>query len=135
MLAAGHGRFDQVSEPGWRCLIDLHALSDPGAKGIQSDDIGGDGELLVVRKGSQVYVYANHCPHTGVSLNWMPDQFLDINSKYIQCSTHGALFGIEDGLCVRGPCVGRSLTAIPIMLEGTKVMVKIIDQTKGNGSP
>ena len=41
-----------------------------------------------------------------------PDQFLDPSNSLIQCATHGALFLIENGECVAGPCAGQSLTAI-----------------------
>ncbi|WP_148053418.1 Rieske 2Fe-2S domain-containing protein, partial [Pseudomonas fluorescens] len=52
------------------------------------------------------------CPHRGVGLEWHHDQFLDPSNSLIQCATHGALFLIEDGECVAGPCVGQALTAI-----------------------
>ncbi|MEE8263379.1 MAG: Rieske (2Fe-2S) protein, partial [Gammaproteobacteria bacterium] len=41
---------------------------------------------------------------------WVPDQFLDETGNLLQCATHGALFRIEDGFCVAGPCTGASLT-------------------------
>ena len=49
-------------------------------------------------------------------LEWLPDQFLDSSAQYIQCSVHGAMFRIEDGWCVRGPCAGDALMAIPAYL-------------------
>ncbi len=39
-------------------------------------------------------------------LNWTPDRFLDLERKQIICATHGAVFCIDDGLCVGGPCKG-----------------------------
>lgn len=69
-------------------------------------------KLFAVRRGGQVYAYFNRCPHRGVGLEWQPDQFLDPSNSLIQCATHGALFLIEDGECVAGPCAGQSLTAI-----------------------
>lgn len=59
-----------------------------------------------------MYVYANRCPHRGVALEWQPDEFLDTSASLIQCATHGALFLIESGECVAGPCEGKSLRAI-----------------------
>jgi len=52
------------------------------------------------------------CPHRGVPLEWQPDQFLDPSASLIQCATHGALFLIESGECVAGPCAGQFLTAL-----------------------
>ena len=84
-------------------------LADASSRGF---DIDGQ-KLFAVRRGGQVYVYINRCPHRGVGLEWKPDQFLDPSNSLIQCATHGALFLIEDGECVAGPCAGQSLTAIP----------------------
>ncbi len=69
-------------------------------------------KLLVVRREGQVYAYQNRCPHRGIPLEWQPDQFLDHSNSLIQCATHGALFLIESGECVAGPCSGQSLEAL-----------------------
>lgn len=98
-----------------RYLCTLGALPDPGAKGFEFEQ--ADGELLrlfVVRKGAVLAAYVNRCPHTGAPLEWLPDQFLDLDNSFIECAMHGALFRLEDGYCVRGPCPGRSLTSLPI---------------------
>ncbi|MHC8405805.1 MULTISPECIES: Rieske (2Fe-2S) protein [unclassified Pseudomonas] len=83
-------------------------ISEASSRGF---DICGQ-KLFAVRRGGQVHVYINRCPHRGVGLEWKPDQFLDASNSLIQCATHGALFLIEDGECVSGPCAGRSLTAV-----------------------
>jgi nitrite reductase/ring-hydroxylating ferredoxin subunit len=70
------------------------------------------GEVVVVRQGGAVFAYRNECPHLGIELNFMPDVFLDTEHRYIQCANHGALFQIEDGLCVFGPCQGESLVVL-----------------------
>ncbi len=41
----------------------------------------------------------------------------------IVCSTHGAEFRIEDGFCLRGPCAGRSLEAVPAALRDGVILV------------
>lgn len=69
-------------------------------------------KLFATRRNGQVFVYDNRCPHRGVPLEWQPDQFLDPSASLIHCATHGALFLIESGECVAGPCEGRSLTGI-----------------------
>lgn len=72
-----------------------------------------DGEkLFAVRKDGQVFAYRNRCPHKGIPLEWLPDQFLDHSASLIQCATHGALFLIDSGECVAGPCAGQSLHAL-----------------------
>jgi nitrite reductase/ring-hydroxylating ferredoxin subunit len=89
----------------------LCAGSDLAEGGSRGFVIEGK-KLFAVRRGGQVYAYFNRCPHRGVGLEWQPDQFLDPSNSLIQCATHGALFLIENGECVAGPCAGQSLTAI-----------------------
>jgi len=69
-------------------------------------------KLLAVRREGQVFVYQNRCPHRGVPLEWQANEFLDASGSLIQCATHGALFLIESGECVAGPCAGQSLNPI-----------------------
>ena len=80
--------------------------------------------VFCVRRDNQFYCYQNSCPHTGIGLEWMPDQFLDITGDLIQCATHGALFSIKNGLCIRGPCVGQSLRALDCQLIEDGLYVK-----------
>ena len=81
-------------------------------------------DIFLVCHREQVYAYQNHCPHTGVNLNWLPDQFLDIDGLFIQCSVHGALFRIDDGYCVRGPCAGQSLQAVALDISNDMICLR-----------
>ena len=85
----------------------------------------GEEELFAIRHNRDVYVYRNRCPHLGIPLEWVPDRFLDADGELIQCSTHGALFTIQDGLCVSGPCSGQSLQALESSVESGVVWVRI----------
>lgn len=69
-------------------------------------------QLFAVKKQGKVFVYSNSCPHLQVALNWQDHQFLDSSNTMIQCANHGALFVIENGKCVAGPCTGRKLRAV-----------------------
>ncbi|PHX43141.1 Rieske (2Fe-2S) protein [Pseudomonas sp. NZIPFR-PS5] len=89
-------------------LCDSAALMEGKSLGFEVDEL----RILAVRRAGQVYVYANRCPHRGVALEWQADEFLDASASLIQCATHGALFLIESGECVAGPCEGKSLRAI-----------------------
>ncbi|HWV15873.1 MAG TPA: Rieske 2Fe-2S domain-containing protein [Cellvibrio sp.] len=71
-------------------------------------------ELFAVKKNGKLFVYRNRCPHLGVDLNWQKDQFLDASRTMIQCANHGALFVIENGKCVSGPCSGRKLISVSV---------------------
>jgi len=78
---------------------------------------------FVVYREGEVRAYLNHCPHTGAPLNWAPHVFLSIEGTHIQCALHGALFRIEDGYCVFGPCNGESLTPVAIELVGDDILL------------
>jgi nitrite reductase/ring-hydroxylating ferredoxin subunit len=79
--------------------------------------------LFAVKKDDQLHVYYNYCPHLGTPLEWQEDQFLDSDGALIQCSTHGALFLIEDGLCIAGPCKGKHLKRITHTVGNGYLMV------------
>lgn len=89
------------------------AIPEGGSKGYHID-----GELLfAVKKAGQIYLYRNSCPHARIPLEWVPDQFLDTSGALIQCANHGALFEIESGHCISGPCNGRSLEPIDFLVR------------------
>tara|TARA_Y100001936_G_scaffold204926_1_gene208656 strand:+ start:29391 stop:29762 length:372 start_codon:yes stop_codon:yes gene_type:complete len=101
-------------------LCALSDIEDPGSKGFR---VGRRERLFVVRKGDDVFAYMNLCPHQGVTLDWKPDAFLTSEAEYILCAVHGALFEIEDGMCVYGPCLGRSLAPIEVRIEDGNIML------------
>ncbi len=113
--------------PGNR-LCSADELPENTARGFIINSGGGQKHLFVVKKDGLIRAYENRCPHTGVNLDWQPDQFLDATGTLIQCATHGALFRIEDGLCIHGPCVNQSLTPVPVREEGGELIVTPLRQ-------
>ena len=87
----------------------------------------GEGEWplhgFVVRTAAGVHAYVNRCAHLGYRLNYLPDEFLTHDRAHILCSMHGALFDKDSGLCVAGPCFGRSLIALPVRVESGCVLL------------
>ncbi len=81
------------------------------------------GPVFAVKRDDVIYVYKNECPHLGINLEFQEDQFLDMDGALIQCSTHGALFEIETGNCLSGPCQGDSLTPIEYKIENNAIVV------------
>ncbi len=106
-------------------LCALDDVPNPGARGFQLNLAGEEVELFIVRKGDKIFGYFNRCPHTGVNLDWLPDKFLDAAAKVIVCATHGALFDIETGRCLEGPCAGDRLT--PVSLEIRRGRIFLLD--------
>jgi nitrite reductase/ring-hydroxylating ferredoxin subunit len=66
-------------------------------------------EAVAVRRHGALHAYVNRCPHQGTPLETFPDKFLNSDGSLLICSTHGARFRVEDGLCVSGPCKGERL--------------------------
>ena len=98
-------------------LCALDELADPASKGFEMDTGDEVVSLFVVRRDNEVRGYNNSCPHTGAPLEWVPDQFLDADGSFIECATHGALFTIEEGKCVSGPCAGDRLQPARLAVE------------------
>jgi nitrite reductase/ring-hydroxylating ferredoxin subunit len=80
-------------------------------------------KLFAIRQDNQLYAYWNSCPHMGVPLNWMPGKFLDLDGALLQCSAHGALFQIDNGECIGGPCVGDHLSQIALKQDGDQYFI------------
>jgi nitrite reductase/ring-hydroxylating ferredoxin subunit len=80
-------------------------------------------ELMAIRRGNKAFVYINSCPHWGSPLDLCPGRFLNRDRTLVQCSTHGAQFRIEDGYCIRGPCLGASLEYVPCIVREGEVVV------------
>jgi nitrite reductase/ring-hydroxylating ferredoxin subunit len=106
-----------------RVICPLHELADPGAKGFTMG--AGDWPLrgFVVRHGDNVRAYVNHCPHAGFPLNWSPDQFLAPGAPLILCVMHGALFEIDTGECIAGPCAGLGLQPLRVHVRNGYVLL------------
>jgi nitrite reductase/ring-hydroxylating ferredoxin subunit len=103
-------------------LFQLEEIPDGGSRGFEVSEPGLPAQrLLAVRLGSSVHVYLNICPHRGTPLDWRPDDFLDADGEHIVCASHGALFRIEDGVCLAGPCIGDQLEPFPVEVKGGAV--------------
>jgi nitrite reductase/ring-hydroxylating ferredoxin subunit len=48
---------------------------------------------------------------------WRKDAYLDGTGQHIVCAAHGAQFDIATGLCTLGPCLGESLTPLPLLIH------------------
>ncbi|MFZ5756276.1 MAG: Rieske (2Fe-2S) protein [Pseudomonadota bacterium] len=88
----------------------------------------GEHALVVVRHDGQLHVYVNWCPHLGIELNYQPDEFLDMDRRFLQCANHGALFEIGSGLCILGPCKGASLKKVEFTVENGEIRILSVPQ-------
>jgi nitrite reductase/ring-hydroxylating ferredoxin subunit len=112
-----------AAPPSGHQLCRLDELTDPGAKGF----VFRAGEDLfqgfLVRRGGAVFGYLDRCPHAGFPLALEPDRYLTRDGDAVICSSHGALFRAEDGLCISGPCAGRRLWPWAVVVAGGDVLV------------
>ena len=104
-------------------LCRLDDIRDPGGKGFGFGAGTARCEIFVVRRGRQIFGYLNACPHVGTTLDWRPDEFLTFDKRHLLCGTHGAVFDIASGACLKGPCVGKSLARVAVALEGEHVVL------------
>jgi nitrite reductase/ring-hydroxylating ferredoxin subunit len=98
-------------------LCRLDEIPDGMARGFELGAGTERLEIFVLRRGDALFAYRNECPHAGSPLDLLPDQFLSADRRHLQCHTHGALFRIEDGMCVSGPCLGRALLPVAVRVE------------------
>ena len=98
-------------------LCRLDEIEDGGSQRFTTEIDGTPTLLLAVRKGDRVFVYVNSCPHVGAPLDFIAGKFLNAERTHIQCANHGALFEIEKGICVRGPCNGDALKPVQTVVD------------------
>jgi nitrite reductase/ring-hydroxylating ferredoxin subunit len=84
-----------------------------------------DLEALLVNFEGQHFAYINRCPHTGITLDWVNNQFFSSDNRYIMCATHGAVFEPPTGECIWGPCVGLSLQSVPVEIEQGRIYARL----------
>jgi nitrite reductase/ring-hydroxylating ferredoxin subunit len=79
--------------------------------------------FFAVKSAGVITVYYNSCPHLGLPLQWQQDQFLNHDKSLIICSTHGALFEIDTGLCIAGPCQNQSLKMADFYIKNDRLYI------------
>ena len=104
-------------------LCQINQIADDDCAGFVAERNGKREGFIVVRKKDKIFVYVNSCPHIGTPLDFSPGQFFNLDKNLIMCSTHGALFRVDDGFCISGPCAGQFLTNVPIDIIDGSVFV------------
>ena len=73
-------------------------------------------QALVLRDaGGKLHCYLNLCRHLPIPLDGGSRVYLAPDEQHLLCGTHGALYRLEDGVCVEGPCVGAALFRLPLL--------------------
>ena len=109
--------------PAGTVLCALDEIASPGAKGFRWRE--GDAMFagFVVRSGETLVGYVDSCPHAGWPLAGFAGRYLTRDNDLILCAGHAALFRIEDGGCVAGPCpTSARLTPWPVMVRDGQIV-------------
>jgi nitrite reductase/ring-hydroxylating ferredoxin subunit len=77
----------------------------------------GELEAFVVNHEGTLHAYVNRCCHVPMTMDWIDNQFLTEDRRYIQCATHGAWYEPDSGECIAGPPVGQFLTRVPLVVR------------------
>jgi len=79
---------------------------------------------FLVNDGGRFHAYVNRCRHMPTPLDFIRDQFVSEDGRYLMCYTHGALYERGTGLCISGPCEGESLYRLPVCIDQGDVLVR-----------
>ena len=95
-------------------LCQMSDIRDGEARGFAMP--GFARKIVVVRKAGRLFAYLDSCPHYdgGTPMAWRADRYLNGEGTHLACHSHGALFEIETGECVLGPCLGQRLQKVPV---------------------
>ena len=89
---------------------------------LPPDAAGLRREAIVLRDAAGVLrAYLNRCQHLPIPLDSGSRAFFGPDGRFLVCKTHGASYQLDDGMCVAGPCIGRALTALPLLLDGERI--------------
>jgi nitrite reductase/ring-hydroxylating ferredoxin subunit len=100
----------------------IEIIPDGKARNFVLEMRAGRFHGFVVRRGSEVHGYLDRCAHMALPLSQKLDDYLTEDGSHIVCSWHGALYRIEDGVCVGGPCTGARLQPWPVtVVDGVLV--------------
>ena len=97
-------------------LCPIEQIADGKARNFVLQMRAGRFHGFAVRDGDHVAGFVDQCPHAGLPLAQKLDDYLTPTGDLIACSWHGALFDIDSGACVGGPCAGSALRPWPVVL-------------------
>jgi len=91
----------------------------PDAGAVAVDFAAGDARysLILARAAGRIVAYENRCPHAGFPLERPDGRVVMQEGRFLVCSAHGASFDMDTGACVGGPCMGRALSPLTVIVE------------------
>ena len=105
----------------WRCRA---ADIAPGQTAKFRLECGGRPlEGFVVNHAGRYRAYVNRCRHVGTPLDLWPNEFFSDDGRSLICSTHGAVYDPDTGVCTAGPCTGDALEPLRLRVDGDTLVV------------
>ena len=106
-----------VDPPTLMRLCHVDDVAEGQARGFEVSP-GWRRKVIVVRRGGRLFGWLDACPHYpgGTPMAWKSDAYFNGEGTHLSCHSHGALFDIETGHCVLGPCLGQALTNVELMI-------------------
>ena len=96
--------------------IALARLADAPDPGAMLADAGA-APLIITRRGDRVRAFLNRCAHADYRLERADGRLIVQEGRFIVCAAHGASYGLDDGACAGGPCNGRGLSAVAVLVR------------------
>jgi nitrite reductase/ring-hydroxylating ferredoxin subunit len=130
-----------TAEPEVFVICAADSIEPGGAKAFSLSRITETDEarpfpIVIVRTAANNYFgYVNACPHEGIWLNFGAGEFFSRDRTFLKCGRHGADFEIDTGLCVGGPCKGKSLEPIALAVIDGEVCLCGVTLVEDDGFP
>ncbi|HWH80122.1 MAG TPA: Rieske 2Fe-2S domain-containing protein [Candidatus Binatus sp.] len=80
-------------------------------------------DAFLVNDQGNFHAYVNRCRHMPTPLDFVRNEFLSDDGRFLQCYTHGAIYDFASGVCVSGPCKGEALYRLPVRVDRGEVLV------------
>jgi nitrite reductase/ring-hydroxylating ferredoxin subunit len=105
-------------------LLPIADIPPRGHRFVYRDGPFEEEGILLRLAGGEVRAYKNECRHLPMPLDERePRELWDEAGRFLVCSSHGARYRPEDGLCVTGPCEGSHLKPLPIVVRDGVVLL------------
>ena len=130
-----------MEEPAVFVVCAADSVEPGSAKAFSLSRIHASGEarpfpIVIVRTHANDYFgYVNSCPHQGTWLNFGAGEFFTRDRAFLKCGRHGAKFEIDSGLCIDGPCQGKSLEPIALAIVDGEICLCGIALVEDDGIP
>ena len=79
-----------------------------GGRAVAFDVVyaGQNCQAFAIRYQEGVHAYLNRCTHVAMEMDYQPGRFFDDTGSWLLCTTHGAAYVPDTGVCAGGPCRG-----------------------------